>query len=70
VRWKKNSREKETLSPLDLERLEGNKLKIYKRGYGDVYLLGVYSSEWVVRGEGLGLQNVWHAKLIKDIISG
>jgi hypothetical protein len=70
VWWKKNSREKETLYPLDLERLEGNKLKIYKRGYGDVYLLGVYSSEWVVRGEGLGLQNVWHAKLIKDIISG
>lgn len=36
--------------------------------YGDVHLLGVYSSEWGVGVEQLGLQNVWHAKLIDEIL--
>lgn len=35
--------------------------------YGNVKLLGIYSSEWAIEDEPLGLQNVWHARLIEEI---
>ena len=35
----------------------------------DVFLLGVFSAEWHMRGEPLGLNVVWHANIIEEIVS-
>jgi len=34
----------------------------------EIYLLGIFSSEWNSYGEPLGLNTVWHASLIEDIV--
>lgn len=52
---------------LEVKREKGE-LNVYELGYGNVYLLGIYSSEWVVGIERLGLQNAWHAILIEKIL--
>jgi hypothetical protein len=36
----------------------------------EVFLLGVYSSEWKIGCDSLGLHNVWHPTLIKKTILG
>jgi hypothetical protein len=68
VLWREDrSGHRETIYAFEIEKFE-NRLRIRKSGYGDVYLLGIYSSQWVVGGESLGLHNVWRAKLIWEII--
>jgi hypothetical protein len=63
----KTADREERIFSLSSEMLQ-DKLRIYREGFGNVYLLGIFSSEWVVLGEQLGLHNVWHANLIKEIL--
>ena len=36
----------------------------------ETYLLGIFSAEWESHGEPLGLNIVWHANIIEDIVGG
>jgi hypothetical protein len=55
-------------SPGTIHKKSGSPSASISKTNRETYLLGIFSAEWKSHGEPLGLNIVWHASLIEDII--